>query len=462
MAFINKSYFSKEALIENSIAIKYNGFWNKYLVFKKLFISKGVRKKSRVVIYAENRNETICAFFALSEIGAVSILFDPRNPINKSKVQELKPDFFVGSKNNIDSCDASDCFINFDIFIEEYSNMKNFNKDIRFGPSDNIDVLCYQTSGTTGKPKEIFRIWDSIETEAKSVSERLRLNSKDRILCSLPICHSYMFDTIIIPAMYSGSSIFLSGEMLPVELINFIEKNRITVLPLTPTVYRLILRYPDKTKDAFSSVRLCVSAGSMMHASEKINFEKITGKRVFQIYGMTETGAITTDYPDGYTLEEGSVGKPFDHIRIRIDKQIPEDTDGVVSIKSFKNDQWIQTGDIGENKSDGVLLLKGRSDHVVKIAGEKVSLNEIEALLLKNHKIEDAYVCSESDTLLGQKIIAYISFKENEGGSLREISEYCEKWLPAYKIPRKFIFLKSINRDKIHKCISKNTAGKNG
>ncbi|MDP8261425.1 MAG: class I adenylate-forming enzyme family protein [Candidatus Kappaea frigidicola] len=393
-------------------------------------LSLGIKRGDYVAILLPNCPEFIISFFANWQIGAVSVPLDTRLNIEELNriFRKLRITAVITNSHLLQAAQNIHAKPRFIIVKGKTSKRGEFplkidkmsTKAAHFMETlPENRILCQLSSGSTGSLKFIHRTGKSLLEEARSFSFRISLNHKDRVLCILPLSHSYALGTIALSSIFSGAALFLEQGFLPVELLELTRKNKITVFPATPFIYEILTRtYPDGKVD-LNTLRLCISSGAPLRENTFVKFKKLYNKKICQLYGSTETGAVSINYPFN-ERKIGSVGRPLAKNKIKIVQ------DEIL---------WgtVRTGDLGKIDERGYLYILGRKDDVINVAGSKVYPQEVEKVILAHSKVKEAVVVGV-DYAYGQLIKAVV-VPEGKVTS-EEIIRYCREKLTIYKVPR--------------------------
>ncbi len=300
--------------------------------------------------------------------------------------------------------------------------------------------LVKLTSGSTGKPK-VLRFTDSeMLADGRNVASTMDVRPEDLNLAVVPFGHSYGLGNVVLPLLVDGVAALVPRAPLPRVLAEDCIRWRPTVFPAVPALLRLLLT-ADVEPASFASWRTVISAGSALPAEvAQLFFERFRLK-VHGFYGSSETGGITYDQTGDATLEGRSVGTPLH---------------GVTLIPLRGQRIWIQSAAVftrgnrrrtpdgfGRHQpsdravlsESGELVLLGRAGRLVKVAGRRLDLGELEQLLRSVPGVADAYALSHPHR--PDELLAALQTNRTE----RELRADLGQRLPAWKIPRRLLLL---------------------
>lgn len=309
------------------------------------------------------------------------------------------------------------------------------------------------TSGSTGEPKAVALTQKNIFSNAFSVIKTMKLENPGKIAIILPLYHSFALVTQLITTLITGGQIFMAPDFkFPGELINFIRDNQIETLAGVPTNFKLLLMGNELS---FESVKHITIAGSSLDPvfAENIN-KAFPNAKLWVGYGLTEAGPRVTAINDSEpAFKFGSVGKPVAQVMVKIENnevlvKSPSIMKGYLDDQKTTDQkiiaQWLHTGDLGRIDENGYLYIKGRKDDIFSSGGEKISPLTIERILNKHPAIHSSAVYGKPDSILGNKIIALIQFREDLSVRPGDLLVHCQKYLENYLIPHKFMKVESL------------------
>jgi acyl-coenzyme A synthetase/AMP-(fatty) acid ligase len=220
--------------------------------------------------------------------------------------------------------------------------------------------------------------------------------------------------------------VLTAAAYVPHQLIEWIERYRITVFPAVPSLLRVLAALPA-AHGKLTSIRTVISAGAMLTPAVAQAFFARHGIKIHNFYGSSETGAICYDRTGNASLTGRSVGKPFPGVSIAVKA-------GRIRVKSAavatRSGCWL-LGDVGEWNQRGELVLLGRLGQGANIDGKKVHPLEIERLLRTLPGVTDAAVWLEQAR--GRDLLAAAV---ETAHSRAEIERLLAAHLPAWKLPR--------------------------
>jgi fatty-acyl-CoA synthase len=325
-------------------------------------------------------------------------------------------------------------------------------------PTD-LSLILY-TGGTTGKPKGVMHNHQGTVLTSLSMAIETTMQEDEKILLTTPLPHAaglYLY-----AGMVKGAQIYIESKFDPENVLEHIEKNKITFLSTVPTtLYRLFDFMEDKKFDV-SSIRT-IQYGTAPIAADRLRQGlEMFGQVFLQIYGLTETQSAATwlKKADHRTDEEyqkilQSCGKSTIMSRIKIvDEQgneVCRGEEGEIIVKALTNligyhklpektvetikDGWLHTGDVGVMDEKGYVYLLDRKKDMIISGGMNVYSSEVENVIQKHPDVRQVAVIGIPDKDWGEAVTAFIIPKKTPINA-ENIMQYCKNNLSKYKVPK--------------------------
>jgi long-chain acyl-CoA synthetase len=336
-------------------------------------------------------------------------------------------------------------------------------RELREGQADDWPVihpaggntrLLLLSSGSTGTPKIVCRSGDALDAVSEQMCRAIDIRPTDRILATVPLCHSYGIEHGLLAAMWAGATVHLCrGLDLPL-VSRELSMAGITIVPGVPSMFEMLAQLGDEGL-SLSSVRAAYSAGAPLPSSVSDSFAEKYDVHIAQLYGATEIGSVTYSDPRYAHFNSASVGQPMNGVKIRIsdgDGQVWISARSVFSGYLGENqnpviDGFFPTGDLGEIDEHGNLTITGRIKLLIDIGGLKVNPREVEEVLLQHPDVGDCVIVPmrQSETILRLKAIV----TPKRAGQLLEIESlrrFARERLTSHKVPRLFEVRESLPR----------------
>lgn len=413
-------------------------------------LRKVVKRRYRIVLKLPNTPELIINSYVIGEIGAIPV------PISHLLKQRDTEEIVDDVKANV---------------ILSDSGLKVIGEDREIYLDGEVAMIFY-TSGVTGSPKGVAHTKDTILTTCQMEGDMLGIREDDVISGTAPLSFTYGFGALaILPFLFNTTVSLLEHEPsqknMP-EILETLERDKATVFYSTPTTYRLMLKMPQRYD--LSSLRLLITAGEPMGIGLYRRLKMLLPHaEVVEHFGCTESfHAIISNIPGN--VKPGSLGLELPCYQGRIlsedGKECPRGVFGKLAFRGpagrylwgNEDKEWHYTGDIVYRDSEGYVWYVSRSDELIKTSGYLVSPHEVENILMEHQAVSEVVVVGVPDTMLGQKLKAFIVLEDTYKPS-EEIKDELKRFLIAqiadYKVPSNIEFVSSIQKTDMGKILRK-------
>ncbi|KYG91585.1 long-chain-fatty-acid--CoA ligase [Metasolibacillus sp. FSL H7-0170] len=344
-----------------------------------------------------------------------------------------------------------------------------------FDFEQDIALLQY-TGGTTGSPKGVMLTHKNLIANTKMCDAWMYQSDEGNevILGILPFFHVYGMTTVLILAVMMKSKMVLLPKFDAEQALKTIDKQKPTLFPGAPTMYIGLLNQPNIENYDLSSIKACLSGSAPLPVDVQEKFEKITGGKLVEGYGLTETSPVTHANFIWHERVVGSIGVPWpntDAIILRGGdyEPLPPGEIGEIAVKgpqvmkgywnrpeetamSFY-DGWFLTGDLGYMDENGYFYVVDRKKDMIIAGGFNIYPREIEEVLYEHEAIQECVVAGIPDPYRGETVKAYVVLKEGYSVSEEQLDEYCRKSLAAFKVPRHYEFRKELPKTAVGKIL---------
>jgi len=341
---------------------------------------------------------------------------------------------------------------------------------------DDVAVLTY-TGGTTGIPKGAMLTHRNLVANTLQTASWLGDVSEgsEVIMGALPFFHCYGMTTVLNLAIQcAGAMILIPNPRDLKAVLGSIVKHHPTLFPGVPTLYVAINNYPDIKKYDLSSIRSCISGSAPLPLEVQEQFERLTGAKLIEGYGLTEASPVTHANPLRGQRKAGTIGIPFPNTDAKIvdsdtREELPQGEVGELVVHgpqvmkgyweradetaNVLQDGWLYTGDIASMDEDGYFRILDRKKDLIIASGFNVYPREVEEVLYENEKILEAAVAGVPDPYRGETVKAFIVLREGEQATEEEIIAFCRARLAPYKCPRSVVFRPSLPKTTIGKVL---------
>ncbi len=350
------------------------------------------------------------------------------------------------------------------------------------GPSFDSPRLTYEdtwaiiyTSGTTGRPKGAQVTYGNFFYNAVGMGQAISLTADDINLNVLPTFHIGGLGLYACPTWHAGGTVVVMRTFDPDELLELIERWRVTVILLVPAIYLALNQQTDLDRADLSSVRLWSSGGSALPPALVEQFAA-RGIIIQQGFGMTETGPTVFLIDRAHALSKaGSVGKPVLHTDVRIVSRegqvLGPGEIGELCIRGGNvttgywnrpeatadalREGWLHSGDAATMDEDGFYYIVDRWKDMFISGGENVYPAEIENVLYEHPAVAEVAVIGVPDERWQEVGLALIVLKEGAALTADELIAFCHGKLARYKIPRSVRFVESLPRTAAGKVLKR-------
>jgi long-chain acyl-CoA synthetase len=340
--------------------------------------------------------------------------------------------------------------------------------DVKVLPGD--DALLLFSGGTTGTPKGV------VGTHHSQVITGLQFNSwfaeitepyKDVMMLVLPLFHSFATYAVMSTAIVGHATLSLVPNPRDRDdVIATIQHDKPAFFPAVPAMFIALLEHPvvKAGKVDFSSMKCCNSGASPLMAETKKRFEDLTGGRIVEGYGLTETTMACCVSPYRGQWKQGSVGMPCPDVVVRIgdietgEGEMPAGKEGEIvfqapqlmkgywnrpeETKEMLRDGWLYTGDVGYMDDDGYVFITSRKKDLIKPSGFQVWPREVEEVINAHPAVAEVSVAGIPDAKQGEAVKAWVVLAAGKTVTAEEIQAFCKEKLVGYKIP-KFVDFRS-------------------
>lgn len=344
--------------------------------------------------------------------------------------------------------------------IKQYSPKK---PQVTIDPKTDIAALPY-TGGTTGLPKA------AMLTHYNIVSLQTQINAfwsfleegNEVELAFLPFFHIYGQVVLMLTGLAQGHTLVLFTTPDIDNILSAIERYKASTFLGVPTLYEYLKEYDKTDRVNWKRLKIIVCGADTLHESTLIDWERRTGTKILEGYGMTETTAVSHTSPYNRS-KAGSFGIPLPGVSAAIIdvegmdfKPVEEDGELILhgpnimqgywkrpeanaeSFIEIDGKQWLRTGDLVRMDEEGYFFFFDRKRDLIKYKGFSVFARHVEEVLYKHPKIKAAGVVGVPDPAVGQQIKAYVVLQSEARGKIseEEIMEFCRQNLAHYKVPK--------------------------
>jgi len=356
---------------------------------------------------------------------------------------------------------------------------------VRVKPEDSAIMLF--TGGTTGTPKAAVGTHHALLISGMQLHAwfaNLLEEWTDILLLNMPLFHVYGLAGVFSAGLVGHEPLAVVPNPRDMnDMLATIRKVKPAFLPGVPTLFIALLNHPKvrSGKVSLKSLKLSISGAASLLADTKERFERATGGRIIEGFGMTESmmGAVITPVQGQY--KPGAVGIPLPDVEIRIvdaetgKKKLATCKDlaacqvGEIIMRAPQlmkgywkkpaetahviRDGWLSTGDLGYLDEDGYLYIVDRKKDVIKPSGFQVWPREVEEVIASHPAVAEVGVAGVPDPYQGQAVKAWVVLRPGHKVTADELREYCRQKLAAYKVPKHIEFRASLPKSTVGKVL---------
>ena len=484
-------YGDKEAIVSGEKRFTYAEFAERCFRLARALKNSGIKKGDCVAILHQNSHEFLEAYFAAALLGAIL------NPLNfrlsareicyilndSGAAHMISAPRFVSLVEEVEKQGASLQSVLFtgngaperlpgSSLYEEALAAEEPSPLEPSGARDDDVAHLYYTSGTTGLPKGVPLTHRNVVFHALAAIAELHLTDSDVWIHVAPLFHlADAWATFAIT--WVGGRHVTVGDFVPEDVLSTMEKEKVTITNMIPTMLNMLVNTPGVESYDFSSLRVMLSGGAPI-APEVVKRIMETFKCDYvQTYGMTETSPYLTLSilkqnlaalpPEKQFAFKAKTGRPFLGVLLKVVRddgtEVTPDGKEVGEIivkgdiitpgywnrpdetqKAFK-DGWLYTGDMAVMDQEGYVNIVDRKKDMIITGGENVYSVEVENVLYTHPAILEAAVIGVPDPKWGEAVKAVVVLRPGAKATEQEIIEYCKKRMARYKAPKSVDFV---------------------
>ena len=502
----------KEALICPEGRFTYKELGEKVKSLSSLLFSLNVEKSDRVIIFLENSLESVVSIFGILDAGCIFVVINPQVRSKKLEfiINDCKASVLITDNNHLDQIRdiLGNCFSLKSIILTD-SNIDGrltfTERTILLSPfytpeilNESMDgVQCESdadlasiiyTSGSTGFPKGVMMSHKNMCSAADSIIKYLENTSDDIIFSVLPLSFDYGLYQVLMSFRFGGTVFLEKSFGFPHYILKKIKDEKVSGLPIVPTIANILLRMKDLKKYKLNSLRYITNTAQRLPKKTIFGLlEAFPDVSIYSMYGLTECKRVTYLPPGKLRLKPDSVGKAMPNTEAFIVDENgnkinradvvgelvvkgpnvmvgywnnQDETGKVIKPGEYPGDRWLFTGDLFKMDDDGDLYFVGRKDDIIKTAGEKVSPKEVENVLYELEDVMEAAVVGVPDDLLGEAIKAFVTLKNGSILKDKDIIKFCTLNLESFMVPKYVEIRKELPKTSTGKISKKNLVEK--
>jgi len=340
--------------------------------------------------------------------------------------------------------------------------------------SENDIAVIFYTSGTTGRPKGVMLSHGNLMFNAENTSKVVPTRDDDVSVACLPLAHLFGMGSTMVGQLFRIKGVLMrwfSAE----GFFQAVNDHGASSSAVVPTMLAYMLSHPDFDKVDWSSFEWLVVAAAPVPVELADEFEKRTGARVLEGYGLTETSPTVSVMRMQDPRRPGSCGRPVPGVEVSIfddvDSPLPTGETGEVCVKGpnvmkgyynlpdvtaeAMRNGWFHTGDMGHLDEDGFLYITERKKDLIIRGGFNIYPRDVEEVLYGHPSVLEAAVVGIPDPKMGEEVRAYVVLRPGENATAEELLAHAREHLAKYKTPKDVVFLDALPKNPIGKILKK-------
>jgi len=488
-------------------------------------VEMGVKKGDRVGIFMPNTPQFVIAYYGILKAGAAVVAVNPTYPVDEiimpvndanieimftlsrfydkvKKARErskLKKIIVTNIKETLPPItrllftlvkekkegDRVDLLADGDVWMKDLlaKHANSPRPNVEVSPDDT--ALFQYSGGTTGVPKGAVAMHRNVVANTLQIKYWMPLlqPGKEVVLMGIPLFHVYGMVAGMNFAMANGASMVMIPNARDLkDVLDNISKFKATIFPGVPTLYNAINNHPDVKAGKYdlSSIKACISGSAALLRETKEQFEKLTGGKVFEGYGLSEAPTATHCNPLDGINKTGSIGMPLPDVNVKLvslddgETELAQGEIGEIivngpqvmkgyhnmptetanSLRPMKDGKtWLFTGDIARMDEDGYFYIVDRKKELIKPGGFQVWPREVEEAIMAHPKVLEVGVGGIPDPQRGETVKAWIVVKPGETLTEAELKAFCKEHLAPYKVPTHYEFRAELPKTTVGKIL---------
>ncbi len=487
------------ALILNDVSLTYGTLWEQTARIAAALADHGVGVGDRVAVLLPNSFGFVQMYFGALRRGAVVVALNPLYTTSElvGLLLDAQPKLLVVPVEALEKLPPGLPFgvIFADIWgnperereaAEAYSGAMCLSDWLAHGPTQwedqavnpehDLAVLQY-TGGTTGTPKgAMLTHWNLLSNAFQArwwMRPILETDQQHGVLIGLPMFHVYGMTVGMNLGLSIGARLILLPRFTPESAVEAVKHHSPTLFPGAPTMYVALEAHARHSQVDLSSIRGCLSGSAPLPVSVQESFERATGGKLVEGYGLSEASPVTHCQPLWGVTRKSGIGLPFPDTDARIvddqGHEVPIGERGELLVKGPQvmqgywnrpeetkytlRDGWLWTGDVAVMDADGYFQIVDRKKDLIICSGFNVYPREVEDVLYGFPGVLEASVVGIPDPYRGETIKAYVVARPQALLDLDELTAYCRQHLAGYKVPRFYEVVDSLPKSAVGKIL---------
>lgn len=458
----------------------------------------GMKKGDRIGLMLANHPDYIISYYAAQMLGAIVVQVNPlytprelqyivndvgmkyivthdsnRRTLHQIETEHLKA-VFLSNDSNPDAVALTWPSYDLHELIDRSEPLEAYTEiDVH----EDIAVIQY-TGGTTGKMKGAmlthYNLLANVIQSYAMYSDLLE-DGKEVTLAATPFYHVFAMTAAMNVSIFSGQAILIVRKFQVDEVLELIKTYRPSFFPGVPTMYNAFVNHPNVKAYGLDCLKVCSSGSAPLPQEILRRFKEITGVPILEGYGLSESSPSTHRNPIHFKRKVGSIGIPIP----LTDSKVVDDAGNEVEIgeigelivkgpqvmKGYWNqpeetakalrDGWLYTGDLAKMDEEGYFYIVGRKKEMIISGGFNIYPQEVEDVLYDHPAVKEAAVIGIPDDYSGERVKAFVVFKEGKKASEEELIDHCYQHLTRYKVPKEIEIRDALPRNTVGKLLKR-------
>lgn len=458
----------------------------------------GVQKGDRIGLMLANHPDYIVSYYATQMLGATVVQVNPLYTVRELQgiVNDVQMKYIVTHDSNRSTLNQINTNALKAVFLSEDPQPDNVELALpsyylndmiaQSTPLTNYaeidiyeDIAVIQfTGGTTGKMKGAmlthFNLLANVIQSYAMYSDLLD-DGKEVTLAATPFYHVFAMTAAMNVSIFSGQAILIIRKFQVDEVLKLIKKYRPSFFPGVPTMYNAFVNHPNVKEYGLDCLKVCSSGSAPLPKEILRRFKEITGVPILEGYGLSETSPSTHRNPIHAKRKVGSIGIPIP----LTDSKVVDDHGNEVNIGEIGEliikgpqvmkgyyqkpeetaealrDGWLYTGDLATMDEEGYFYIVGRKKEMIISGGFNIYPQEVEDVLYDHSAVKEVAVVGIPDEYSGERVKAFVVFKEGVQASKEELIEHCYEHLTRYKVPKEIEIREALPRNTVGKLLKR-------
>lgn len=344
---------------------------------------------------------------------------------------------------------------------------------------DDVAVIQY-TGGTTGTPKGAMLTHANLTANVEQIDSwfpGLSLEGQERFLCVIPFFHVFAMTCLLNYAVCKGAVMIMLPRFELEPTLKLIDKEKPTIMAGVPTLFNALAKSPNVGKYDLSTLKFCCSGGAPLPLEVKREFERVSGCKLVEGYGLSETSPVTHINPPNGPIKEGSIGFPVPGTVVSLrevgnpEVEVPMGEKGEICIrgpqvmKGYWNKPketeeafvggFFRTGDVAHYDEDGFAYIVDRIKDLILASGFNVYPRRIEEAIYQHPAVAEVTVIGIPDAYRGEAPKAFIKLRTGQTATEKDIHEFLATRLSKIEMPAEIEFRDELPKTLIGKLSKK-------